>query len=191
MLIQRKSWLLDERGFFVAHHEREFIDRDAFKVRTERYPDVSYEALERIQRKMLAGKEGTECYVSGWHREKRGRIEKLIAYTPVRTDNKIWSVAVCAPVEEVEAAIRPGTSSELYTLGFILLVLGLGGTFLFLISRRWSHMLEREVRNRTRELKETSDRLSRLIKYANAPIIVWNPDRKITIFNQAFEQMSG
>ncbi|MCK4255976.1 PAS domain-containing protein, partial [candidate division WOR-3 bacterium] len=38
---------------------------------------------------------------------------------------------------------------------------------------------------------ETSDHLNNLIRYTNAPIIVWNPDKKITIFNEAFEEMSG
>ena len=33
--------------------------------------------------------------------------------------------------------------------------------------------------------------LESLLKYANAPIIVWNPDFRITRFNQAFERLSG
>ncbi len=40
-------------------------------------------------------------------------------------------------------------------------------------------------------LKETRDYLNNLITYANAPIIIWNPDFTITRFNHAFERMSG
>jgi PAS domain S-box-containing protein len=51
--------------------------------------------------------------------------------------------------------------------------------------------LETKVRERTRELQETRDYLDNLINSANAPIIVWNPEYKITRFNQAFERLTG
>jgi PAS domain S-box-containing protein len=41
------------------------------------------------------------------------------------------------------------------------------------------------------ELRETSQYLENLILYANAPIIVWNPQFKITRFNHAFELLIG
>jgi PAS domain S-box-containing protein len=40
-------------------------------------------------------------------------------------------------------------------------------------------------------LRETRDYLDNLFSYANAPIIVWNPEFKITRFNAAFERLSG
>ncbi|MBU0704982.1 MAG: PAS domain S-box protein, partial [Chloroflexi bacterium] len=40
-------------------------------------------------------------------------------------------------------------------------------------------------------LRETHDYLDKLIQYANAPIIVWNPDMRITRFNHAFEHLTG
>ncbi len=42
-----------------------------------------------------------------------------------------------------------------------------------------------------RDLQETTDYLENLITYANAPIIVWNPDMHITRFNHAFERLTG
>ena len=48
------------------------------------------------------------------------------------------------------------------------------------------------VRKRAEEeLRNTDDHLRKLINYASAPIIVWNPDFTITRFNRAFEQLSG
>jgi PAS domain S-box-containing protein len=40
-------------------------------------------------------------------------------------------------------------------------------------------------------LRETRDYLENLFNYANAPIIVWNPELEITRFNHAFEQLTG
>jgi len=51
--------------------------------------------------------------------------------------------------------------------------------------------LEINVKERTRELQETRDYLDNLFNYANAPIIVWNPDYEITRFNHAFEHLTG
>jgi PAS domain S-box-containing protein len=42
-----------------------------------------------------------------------------------------------------------------------------------------------------KELRETRDFLENLISHANAPIIVWDPNLKITRFNQAFERLTG
>ncbi len=38
--------------------------------------------------------------------------------------------------------------------------------------------------------RETRDYLEKLLNYANAPIIVWDPDFRITRFNQAFEHLT-
>jgi PAS domain-containing protein len=41
------------------------------------------------------------------------------------------------------------------------------------------------------KLRETSQYLENLFNYANAPIIVWDPQFKITRFNHAFEALTG
>jgi PAS domain S-box-containing protein len=41
------------------------------------------------------------------------------------------------------------------------------------------------------ELRETRDYLENLLNYANAPIIVWDPQFRITRFNSAFERLTG
>ncbi|MCX5998482.1 MAG: PAS domain S-box protein [Chloroflexi bacterium] len=40
-------------------------------------------------------------------------------------------------------------------------------------------------------LRETRDYLENLLDYANAPIIVWDPQFRITRFNHAFERLTG
>ncbi|MBA7691947.1 hypothetical protein ES703_100503 [subsurface metagenome] len=185
------AWLLSEEGIFLAHHEEGFMGRNAFEVRKERNPDISYDAIEQIQLKMMGGEEGVGRYISGWHRGQIGEIEKFIAYTPVYINHHIWSVAVCAPVNELEKIVHKAKHSGQFTVTFVILVLIAGGLLFFIISNRWSHYLEREVEVKTRELRETGEYLNNLIRHANAPIIVWNPGKYVTIFNKAFERMSG
>jgi len=144
------AWLLNEDGVLLAHHEKGFVGQDGFKVRVETNPDLSYDAINNIQRKMMAGEEGVSRYVSGWHRGQRGKIEKLIAYTPVHVFDKIWSVAVCAPVDEVERITSKAYRNQLYSLGFIILILTAGGVFSFITLYRWSRSLQQEIEIRKR-----------------------------------------
>ncbi len=48
-----------------------------------------------------------------------------------------------------------------------------------------------ELRKSEEELRNARDYLNNLFNYANAPIIVWDTERKITRFNHAFEHMTG
>ncbi|MFA6362908.1 PAS domain S-box protein [Methanoregula sp.] len=78
--------------------------------------------------------------------------------------------------------------------------------------RKAKDLLEIRVKERTQELvksnaslsteieerrkventqRETSQYLENLINYANAPIIVWDPELRITLFNRAFEHLTG
>lgn len=61
-----------------------------------------------------------------------------------------------------------------------------------------NEMLERRVAERTAaltlsnaELAQTHDYLEKLLTYANAPIVVWDPALRITRFNTAFERITG
>jgi len=185
------AWLMNHEGYFVAHHEKEFIGEDAFTVRAEKSPDLTFESINRIQMNVLAGNEGIGRYISGWHRGKTGRIEKLIAYSPARIIDQIWSVSVAAPVSEVDRIIRSTAREAMYGFSFVLIILISTGSFLSISAYRWSYSLEREVKKQTKELKETTDYLDNLIRSATAPIVVWNPERMVTIVNRSFEKMSG
>ena len=41
------------------------------------------------------------------------------------------------------------------------------------------------------ELRKTRDYLNSLLQYANAPIIVWDTKQRVTMFNTAFERLTG
>ncbi len=57
--------------------------------------------------------------------------------------------------------------------------------------RRQKDLLRRLVAKRTQALLEANDYLESLFDHANAPIIVWDPDLRITRFNRAFEVLTG
>jgi PAS domain S-box-containing protein len=56
------------------------------------------------------------------------------------------------------------------------------------------HGIIRDITERKRaeeKLRTTQDYLGSLLRYANAPIIVWDTEQRITIFNMAFERLTG
>ncbi|MCD4743952.1 MAG: PAS domain-containing protein, partial [Desulfobacteraceae bacterium] len=50
---------------------------------------------------------------------------------------------------------------------------------------------ENRSRQREENLRETRDYLEKLLHYANSPIIVWDPEFRITRFNQAFVHLTS
>jgi len=147
------TWLLNEQGIFMARHEEGFVGLDAFKVRAETNPELSYNTINNIQQRMMAGEEGAGRYVSGWHRGEKGEIEKLIAYTPVHVFEKLWSVAACAPVDEAERITGKAYINELYSKGFIILILTAAGIFSFIVIYRRARILEKEIEIRKQAQK--------------------------------------
>ena len=62
-----------------------------------------------------------------------------------------------------------------------------------MIELRWAAELKKSgnhSRQTEEKLRETRDYLEKLLHYANAPIIVWDPEFRITRFNQAFEHLT-
>ncbi len=161
------AWIINKDGYFLAHYEKSFVGKDAFAVRAEQNPAISFTRVNIIQKQLLlTGKEGTSWYISGWHRERKGRIKKLIAYTPVyyagrKNKNRFWGVGVVAPIDEVKSVIH---NALLYQWGLSLTaLLIILGTVLYSFYQRgqYTRQLEKEVEQKTEEIKKTHQALLR------------------------------
>lgn len=173
------AWIIDEKGTFLYHYEKEFIGKSSFEARSEKLPAMSFERIHNIQReKMLKGEEGTNWYTSGWHMGIEKEIKKLIAYTPVRLIDKqstrLWSVGVVAPISEIEGAIHSIYVRHIALQALVISVIVFGGLMINFMILRWSNMLEQEVTRKTRELMKSEQRYKSLIE--NAEDIIFTVD---------------
>ncbi len=160
------SWVLDSSGTFLYHPESSFLGENAFEIRSNRNPGISFNQINQIQREeMLQGKEGVGTYTSGWHRDVIEPMEKLIAYTPVRIQGPFhdytWSVAVVAPLHEIEGIIHQVYGRQILLQGLILLVILVCGAMVVLYELRWTTILEHEIAVKTKDLRTKAAELER------------------------------
>ncbi|NVM22703.1 MAG: PAS domain S-box protein [Desulfobacterales bacterium] len=158
------GWVIDEEGDFLYHLEKDFVGENAFKVRKFKDSHISFSKINLIQKtKMLQGKEGTSWYISGWHRGVTGKMKKLIGYAPVHIGaanaTRTWSVAVVAPISEVEGAIhtvyvRQAMIQGAFTAAVLIIL-----AFLIANERAWLRTLEQEVEKKTEDLARYAERL--------------------------------
>jgi two-component system, NtrC family, sensor kinase len=181
------AWIIDGEGVFLYHPRPEFIGRDAFRVRRTENPDLSYLRINRIQRNnMLQGGEGTGWYTSAWHRGLTGQIRKFIAYCPIHVADaprQVWSVAVVAPVTEIEQAVQQLLRRQLLMQGLVILVIICGACALLWLEVRWSDQLGRRVIQRTDELKQSEARYRSLVESAEDLIFVMDLRHRIRSMN--------
>ena len=173
-------WIIDQDETMLAHYEKEFVGQPAIPIRIARNPQIVFRGLKELHESVLQGGEGTTAYDSGWHRQRLGLTPKLAAYAPVRFDkglirgvtdredpaHNIWGVAVVAPVVEVSGPVGEVMHQVLFLVGlFFLMVLVAGGGFT-VIALIWNKALTGEVDLKTRELRESQDRLLRSERFA-------------------------
>jgi PAS domain S-box-containing protein len=173
------AWAIDKKGIFLYHLEKDFIGKNAFEVRKGKMPSISFARINEIQKeKMLKGGEGTSWYVSGWHRGQEGEIKKLIAYAPIHLSSdkgEIWSVAVVAPISEVESTVRSIQIGQFLLEGIVVLGIFSGGFLIFTVLLKWSAVLKEEVEEKTRELRKSEGLYRSLVERAED--IIFRVDR--------------
>ncbi len=127
---------------------------------------------------MLNGGKGTGLYTSAWHRGIFGEIKKLIAYHPVSVSQnpmQKWSVAVVAPVSEIEAAVQKGYRRQLLLQGLVIIIILLGSGSILFYEIQWSRVLEQKVNQRTEELKRSEGKYRSLVESAEDFIFTFDP----------------
>ncbi|WP_022666432.1 sensor histidine kinase [Desulfospira joergensenii] len=174
------AWIIDKSGRFLFHPDVSFAGKSAFEARQERDQNISFVEINKIQRdEMLHGREGTGQYISGWHRGLTGKMEKLIAYTPISIHDRPsqnWSVAVVAPVSEIEQAVRDRYMRQFFVqLGVVFAIIA-GASVIMFFEVKWSRRMEKEVTRQTGERVKTQSEYRSLVE--SAEDIIFTVDRQ-------------
>jgi two-component system, NtrC family, sensor kinase len=181
------AWIIDDKGRFLFHPDILFVGKNAFLARQEKYQDISFVEINKIQKEeMLKGMEGTGWYIAGWHRGLVGRMKKLIAYTPVtisKTPLQLWSIAVVAPAFEIEEAVRDKYMHQFFMqLGVIFTIIA-GASIILFFEVKWSRRMENEVNRQTEELVKSEAKYRSLVESAEDFIFTVDPYCKFQSMN--------
>ncbi|MBD3170800.1 MAG: PAS domain S-box protein [candidate division Zixibacteria bacterium] len=183
------AWVINQDGMFLYHPDQQFIGKNAFTARKEREPYISFAQINQIMKdRMLQGKEGTGIYESGWHQGTKGRITKLIAYTPVNSpmlrSNQIWSVAVAAPTTEVADVVEAIYTRHFLAEAAIIASIIVFGFVAIIYQRRISKSLEKQV-------SEQEKYMSSILQNSVDAIIFIDVYNRVKLWNRGAEMIFG
>lgn len=188
-------WVMNNKGIFLYHPEKEFVGEDAFTARGRRNPAISFEQINEIQKtKMLAGEEGTSRYISGWHRGVIRQMEKFLAFTHADVDpggKRFWPVAVVAPTDEVYGTIHSLYVRQFLIQGILIFALILAAATVIYYESRWSVELESEVERTTADLRLSQKQYKSVVENARDLIFLVNEDGAFLSANNAMAQTFG
>jgi two-component system NtrC family sensor kinase len=191
------AWVIDENGIFLYHPDKEFIGQSAFEIRERRMPYVSFAQINRImQEQMFRGEEGAGVYISGWHRGIEGKMTKLIAFTPVKTDaltpESIWSVAVVAPISEVAEPVRVVYTRHAVVEAALIASMFAFGLLVAVYQNRMSDALKVRVKETEADLHEKERIYRRIVEQATDLIYILDRDTRVMLATrQAVEIFSA
>jgi two-component system, NtrC family, sensor kinase len=206
-------WVMDSRGTFLYHPEREFIGEDAFTARGRRNPAISFDEINKIQKsKMLAGEEGTARYISGWHRGVIRQMDKFLAFSVAHVGadcpyakmssteaaahsrpgcEEIWPVAVTAPTDEVMGTIHSLYVRQFLIQGLLIFALILAASAVIYYESRWSVELQQEVDRTTADLRRSQKRYKSVVENARDLIFLLNDSGAFINANTAAARVFG
>jgi two-component system, NtrC family, sensor histidine kinase HydH len=161
-------WVIDDQGFFIYHVEEDFLGQNSLTIRQEKNPAISYQRINDLTRqRLLQGEEGTDWYISGWHRDLITEMKKLVAFSPANfppgtsgdSRQNVWSVGLAVPETEVYGLIQPMVLRQWAVTGLFIIIIFSGLLILYLISLRWNRVLSQKVDEKTRHLVRSQDLL--------------------------------
>ncbi len=188
-------WVMNNKGIFLYHPEKEFIGQDAFTARGRRNPAISFAQINEIQKtKMLAGEEGKSRYISGWHRGVIRQMEKFVAFshaTVERTGDRIWPVAVVAPTDEVYGTIHSLYVRQFLIQGLLIFALICAAAAVIYYESRWSVELQSEVDSTTADLRRSQKQYKSVVENARDLIFLVDEDGAFLSANTAMARVFG
>jgi signal transduction histidine kinase len=182
------AWVIDQSGMFLYHPEAAFIGKNAFFARAQRQPYISFAKINRIMKeRMLRGEEGVGVYESGWHRGVEGRMTKLIAFTPVKSQalvpGSLWSVGVAAPISEVSETVHWVYIRHFIAEAALIIAVFMVGILAFVQQRRISTDLKARVARTESDLQVTERIYQRVVEQATDLIYIVDPGMRVVLLN--------
>ncbi|MBN1276199.1 MAG: cache domain-containing protein [Deltaproteobacteria bacterium] len=137
------GWVVDSEGTFIIHPTSpELIGKNISTLVGEDEKNN----IDNMVLRMTKGETGIGQYTYN-------EVNKYVAFSPFSLGDKICTVAVCAPVEEIREFMQNTFGKERILLLFVVIALTGGGlTVMFLVRRIYTIRMEEQSRSRLMEM---------------------------------------
>ena len=148
----------DAEGTIIMHPKKEQWGIPVIAGRKKMYPDLDYSSLEKMIEDQKKRKEGISHYYSyWWTNEKRPRVQKISAYSPVQIGDSFWVVSAVIDYDDLYEPIAEGFLKMLCIFVGILLAAGIAVVLFGRVMRD----MRRAVRE-INDLKELNEQLEKM-----------------------------
>lgn len=118
------SMVKDKDMEIIMHPSTKQIGLSVVKDRKEKYPDLDYSDLERLEQNQSTHRSGTSSYYSYWWTEnKPEKVLKIAAYRWISIGDAEWVVASVSDFKERNGTILQKNVTTLVLLAILLIVI--------------------------------------------------------------------
>lgn len=166
------GWLLDDEGTITINPiHMELIGRDIASL----FNAPGESGLKALTQRMKKGEEGLGQYSYEF-------VDKYAAFTPLKIGQRVCSVAICTPIDEVRQFMRSTFSKETKLLAFVIVaIIAAGGAMMFLTRRIYLTRME----------EHSWAKLMGIYKAMSSGACIISPDRTVVLMNPALAKGLG
>jgi len=166
------GWLMDDEGTIIINpFHMEWVGKNIKSI----FNSPGEKGLEAMTEQMRQGKEGLGNYTYR-------AVAKYAAFSPLYIGQRVCSVAICAPIDEVKQFMHATFGKEKKLLAFVILAIIIAGAAIMFLTR---HIY-------LARMEENSwGRLMEIYKAMSHGACIIAPDYTIVLINQALLKSMG
>jgi len=150
-----------------------------------------FPAFQQILKKMATGEYGmAECSFYSFDESNQTytqeKQEKLIAYLPVNFEKGLLALGIWAPKDDAERLILSVYHKQMMLVALIILITLVGSSYTIALTYRYNKILEKEVDTKTREFKESHQRLLTVFDSLDAGVYVADMETYEVLFSNKY-----
>ncbi len=156
-----------------------------------------FPVFQQILGKMSVGETSTTEYSYYYfdynvHKFATSKEKNLIAYVPVNVGQELWSIGVWAPMKDAKKLIHSAYTKQMILVGLIIIITFIGSAYIIILSFRYNKTLETEVDIKTRDFKESHQRLITVLDSLDAGVYVSDMETyEILFLNNYLKEIYG
>jgi two-component system response regulator HydG len=156
-----------------------------------------FPSFQRVLQRMHDGESGSAEYSffqfdSSQKKYTNTRVENLIAFVPVKLGRVKWALGVWSPKKDARKLIQSAYVKQLFLVSLIIIITVIGSVYTIAISLRYTKTLENEVAVKTREFKESHQRLLTVLDSLDAGVYVADMESfEILFVNRSLREQFG